>query len=180
MKVFISSDSFHNFFIDKVTEVIEKKSQQLFNLASARIKRIYPPSQRGRATQTGLLEKISKIKEADLVIMNITPLEIDGQFFVNSGVLIEYGILVGLDELNKLSIFCEERYPLETLSPLFHGRDIQSFATDDNGEQLKERVRPIIEDCIKVYIGQARRIVRGQKTAQEFIRHIMQGTGTQE
>jgi len=99
------------FFVSKVEEAIREKNEDYRRLAGGEIRAFHPPTQRGGITQVSLTEKISQIKGANLVIMNITPKRIDEQYYINSGVLIEYGFLIGLNELHKLSLFCENVYP---------------------------------------------------------------------
>ena len=98
---------------------------------------------------------------------------------VNPGVLIEYGILVGLEELYKLSLFCDQSFNRQRLSPLFHGRDIQAFIADDEGTQLKGLVRPILEDYMRYAIDRLQSVSRRQRVTNQFLGYMFADRGTQ-
>lgn len=103
MKVFISSDSQDFFFVDRTLEAINEKSREVNTAIGIQFEGIFPPRQvtPGMTIQ----EKVEQIKDANLVLMNITPRTVSEEYVVNSGVLIEYGIVIGLNEKKQIVPF---------------------------------------------------------------------------
>jgi hypothetical protein len=167
MNVFVSSDCNDTFFVDKTLESIEEKSEAVHNAIGIEIQAIYPP----RQTITGMTveDKINQIKNADLIIMNITPRIIANEYFVNSGVLIEYGIVLGLSVVENLCLLCNQQFERARLSPIFHGHDIQQFIQSVEGTELKHIVEGILSAHIARIVERNRQLARNYRTAQGFI-----------
>ena len=153
--------------MDRTLEAINEKSQEVNTAIGIQIEGIFPPRQ--VALGITIQEKVEQIKDANLVLMNITPRTLSGEYVVNSGVLIEYGIVIGLNEKNKLSLFCDAQNERQRLSPIFHGHDIQAFRKDDHGLQLKTTIKDILTGHIRVIVEKNKQMVQSYKTAQDYI-----------
>jgi hypothetical protein len=167
MKVFVSSDCNDTFFVDKTLEAIHEKSETVHNAIGFEIQPIYPP----RQATTGMTveDKINQIRDSDLVIMNITPRIITNEYVVNSGVLVEYGIVLGLNAVENLCILCNQEFDRARLSPIFHGHDIQQFIQSAEGTELKRIVEGILSIHIAKIVERSRQLAQNYRTAQDFI-----------
>lgn len=176
LRVFVSSDSNDSFFVDNTFAAIDEKSVETSSAIGILIEKIFPP----RQTTIGMAvhDKVTQIRDANLVLMNITPNVMSEQYFVNSGVLIEYGIVVGLGEKEKLSMFCDQTIERQRLSPIFHGHDIQSFVRADAGVQLKSLVKNILTDHIRTIVDRSRQLLQDSRTTHAFIRQQLEADGT--
>jgi hypothetical protein len=166
-KVFVSSDCNDVFFVDRTLEAIHEKSEEIHNAIGIEIQPIYPP----RQTATGMTveDKINQIKDSDLVIMNITPRIISDEYVVNSGVLVEYGIVVGLNAVGNLCILCNQEFERARLSPIFHGHDIQQFIQSAEGTELKRIVKSILSNHIAKIVQRNKQLAQNYRTIHDFI-----------
>jgi hypothetical protein len=78
------------------------------------------------------------------------------EWVTNQGVLIEYGIIVGLGWLHKLCIYCEESVSRTHIHPTFH-KGIDRYSISDL-ETLKGKLRIIIREKEKVIEEEAIRV----------------------
>jgi hypothetical protein len=167
LKVFISSDCTNTFFVDKTFEAINEKSEEVRNAIGIEIQPIYPP----RQSTTGMTveEKINQIRDSNLIIMNITPRIVSNEYVVNSGVLVEYGVVLGLDETENLCILCDREFERTRLSPIFHGHDIQQFSQRDEGTELKNLIKSILSSHISRIVQRSRQLAQSDRIAHDFI-----------
>ena len=163
--------------MDRTLEAIEEKSQEVNTALGIQIEGVFPP----RQVTTGMTiqDKVRQIEKANFVLMNITPRTLSDEYVVNSGVLIEYGIVIGLNETGKLSLFCDTQNDRTRLSPVFHGHDIQAFGKDDHGLQLKTMVKNILTLHIRTIVEKSRQMDQSYKTAQDYIHAQITDSGRQ-
>lgn len=130
MDIFISSDNRQSFFIDNILEVIREKNE-ISQRLGIDIRPIYPPRNLGCDSQD-IIRRILQIKDASLVFMNLTPIEVvDTEYSLNSGVCVEYGIILSIGRRAKCHPFCNIDYRRRNLSPVFQG-NIDIFSEDDS------------------------------------------------
>jgi len=167
LKVFISSDYEDTFFVDNVLAAVHEKSEEIHNAIGIEIQPIYPP----RQTTTGMTveDKIVQIRDSALIIMNITPRVIATEYFVNSGVLIEYGIVLGLSIAENLCLLCNQEFVRARLSPIFHGHDIQQFIQTVGGAELKNIIKNILSNHIAKIVKRSRQLAQSDRIKQDFI-----------
>lgn len=141
---------------------ISEKSQEVGDAIGIEIEAIYPP--REATTGRTVVKKVERIAEANLVLMNVSAKELSGECVVNPGVLIEYGILIGRNELRKLSLLCNNQTDRARLSPIFHGHDIRSFRLDDEGRELTTAIKEILAEYLKRIVEEAQKYVTSTGT----------------
>lgn len=133
MEIFISSDSNQDYFIKNAMEEIENTKETAKKL-NIEMKPVYPPWNVGRRP-ANIVERINQIKDASIVLMNITPIETikigeKMSYVLNPGVCIEFGILIGINRTDKCRLFCLGKFERGLLSPIFHNQNIDSFDLD--------------------------------------------------
>jgi hypothetical protein len=152
MDIFISSDKHQKEFITPVIEAVKNKADRL-KAEGIDMKPVYPPWNIGRIP-SNIVERINQIRDAHIVLMNVTPIgsikrvidEKEKEFFcVNSGVSIEFGILMGIGRLEKCRLFCSNKFDVGQISPIFHGQNIDPF-DPDKPDSLKETVELYITE----------------------------------
>jgi hypothetical protein len=146
MDIFISSDRHQEKFITPVLEAVRSKADRLRD-EGIDMNPVYPPWNIGRVPSS-MVERINQIRDAHVVLMNVTPIgsikrvinenEIE-DFCVNSGVSIEFGILMGIGRLEKCHLFCSSKFGVGNISPIYHGQNIDRF-DPDKPDLLKETV----------------------------------------
>jgi hypothetical protein len=156
MKIFISASSSKNEFITSIKALINSEY-------SNRHTCIYIPWDPTLARDATLLDRIKYgIIRSHLIIMEATPDAFRPvgsrrtEWVTNQGVLIEYGIIVGLDWLNKLCIYCEESVSRKHIHPTFH-KAIDTYSISDL-ETFKKKLRIIIREREQVIEEEAIRM----------------------
>jgi hypothetical protein len=167
LKVFVSSDCDDTFFVNNVLGAIHEKSEEIRTSIGIEIQSIYPP----RQTTIGMTveDKVAQIKDSDLIIMNITPRITSTEYVVNSGVLVEYGIVLGLSIDENLCILCNHDIVRARLSPIFHGHDIRQFIHTDEGVELKNIIKQILSNHIAKIVQRSRQLAQSDRIKQDFI-----------
>jgi hypothetical protein len=142
----------NEFFIDTVSESIEDLRSKLSIDA---IEFIYPPRRIGGDTGK-ILTNVLRIREADLVIFDVTPNIIsEGEERYNSGVMIEYGIVLALENPispawsreQKLTyrVFCNATFQRGRLTPIINQESVTAYTSDRDGKaRLLEDLRNIL------------------------------------
>ena len=155
MDIFISSDNRQGEFIDAVLDEINRR-QEAARESNIDIRPIYPPRGLGRQPAS-LFERINQIRTASLVMMNVTPIGSLRQTVndtvieipvINSGVAIEFGILMGINRIEKCHLFCSTTFRRGTISPLFLGQNIDAFDSNDT-TALKAQVGTYIAEFLR-------------------------------
>ncbi len=152
MKIYISCDNGNEFFLAAVKESRERVAS---SLSSKSIELVYPPM--GWGGDTGkILTNVLQIMDADLVLIDITPLvrTLAGESPLkitkyNEGVLIEYGIVLCLDNPRQGSlpwggripkpsyrIFCSNSFSRSDLTPIVNVESVAEYGTDSNSREL--------------------------------------------
>lgn len=154
MIVYLSCDVQNDFFIkiilDSINE-INKATDNVFEL-------VYPPKKIGKDTGT-VRDNILQIKQADIVVFDITPkIEKEIESY-NSGVMIEFGIVLDLEDsaipwgrIPKpiFRIFCNSKFPRGKITPIINETSISSYKDDADGEKaLKTEVLKLLKDKLK-------------------------------
>lgn len=170
MEVFISSDANQKEFINASLEEIEAKKEDAGKL-SIEIKSIYSPWNIGRRP-TNVLERIIQIKDAAIVLMNVTPtgsIKRDGQDIpvLNSGVCIEFGILIGINRLEKCHLFCSNEFDRGQISPIFHGEHIDSFAPK-KPDELRKIMGSYFDDYFRVSTNGYEKYVAEESSTERY------------
>lgn len=159
MKIYISSDRGNDFFLTAVRESVDRVA-----LSARSIELIYPPM--GWGGDTGrILTNVLQILEADLILIDITPVvyTILGETPLpitkyNEGVLIEYGIVLCLDNPRQGSlpwggripkpsyrVFCSRAFPRGDLTPIINVESVADYGTDaESREALISLLRETI------------------------------------
>lgn len=167
MEVFISSDKNQNEFIDAALQTIEDKREAASQL-NIDIRPVYPPRNIGRKP-ANIVERINQIKDAAIVLMNVTPIGTITKderdiFVVNSGVCIEFGILIGINRIEKCHMFCSNQFQVGSISPIFHGQNIDSFDPAQT-----DSLKKIIGEYIDAYL---------RKSTDLFEKYVSSTSGT--
>ena len=153
MKVFISSDRRHRFFIDVSCEAVDTVNSQ--HLGEP-IQAIFPPRLIGVDTGN-MLADVLPILEAEVVLINATPSKQRGRWTFNTGVMIEYGMTLGRSRATKeiswpkpyYRVFCNQRYALSRLPPMLNEERVNKFATSKTGRvALHERLISILKQAL--------------------------------
>jgi hypothetical protein len=165
VRVFISSDRRHRFFIDVACEAVDMvNSQQLGEPYEA----IFPPRLLG--VDTGkMLADVLPILDAEVVLINVTPSKLRGRWTFNTGVMIEYGMTLGRSRATKeiswpkpyYRVFCNQRYALTKLPPMLNEERVNKFATSKTGRvALRGRFTSILKQALA---DRARAVAESQR-----------------
>jgi hypothetical protein len=158
LNIYLSCSSRNDFFIDAVIRVFEQKKTKF---GSNAITLYYPP--RAIPSDSGkVLTNVLKIREADLVIFDVTPdSTASAELALNSGVMIEYGIVVALENQQgipwgrlprpKYRIYLKDSISRSSVvTPILNQESIAPFSTTSDGTlQLEREISDLIEDKIK-------------------------------
>ncbi len=168
MKVFISSDRRHRFFIEVANEAIDTVNHQKVGES---FQAIYPPRLLGVDTGN-MLADILPIIDAEVVLINVTPSKLKGRWTFNTGVMIEYGMTLGRSRATKeitwpkpyYRVFCNRRYARSRLPPILNEERVNQFATSKTGRlALHERITSILKQALaerELAAAESRRLVR--------------------
>jgi hypothetical protein len=131
---------------------------------------VYPPT--GLGGDTGkILANVLRIRDADLVLIDITPTEhasASGNpptiIRYNEGVLIEFGMVLSLDNPPQglppwggrvprpsYRVFCSNSFPRSNLTPIINAESVTEYGTDPASRallvsQLQEHIRRKVEE----------------------------------
>jgi len=167
MRVYISCDHRNDFFLLAVKEGRERIAS---SLSPSSIELVYPP--RGWGGDTGkILTNVLQIMDADLILIDITPSvhtlagESLGQITkYNEGVLIEYGIVLCLDNPKQgtlpwggripkpsYRIFCSKSFSRSGLTPIVNVESVVEYGTDAKSRdilvgQLRDEILRKVEE----------------------------------
>jgi hypothetical protein len=148
MKIYLSCDNGNDFFLNAVQDA---RANVIGKLKPTSIELIYPPRAWGGDTGK-ILNNVLQIGYADMVLVDISPAMLtvaDGHqrqiAKYNEGVLIEYGIILALDnprsgflpwhgDVPKPSyrIFCSEKFKRSKLTPIVNTESVVSYGEDRN------------------------------------------------
>lgn len=140
MKVYISAPRHKRFFIECVKEVVEERGDKWF----------YPPDESRDLDNKQILDKVMKeLWLSNLVLMDVSMKCFDGECYPNSGVMIEFGLL--MNDLRKgleyVYFFCDELTERNNLPPMIPRVEVESYKEKgEYKENLKKILRQALED----------------------------------
>ncbi len=139
MNVYLSCDRENAFFISSAIDARDKINSGWGNTNAVRL--IYPPRKIGLSGPRNIQTNVLLITTADLVILDMTPklLKVQGQRQRvpkhNEGVLIEYGISLGMKKMMgkgiyyrpSYRVFCSQAFPRQRLPPIASAEDVEDY-----------------------------------------------------
>lgn len=154
--IYLSCDSNNSYFIKTVIDAVDELKKRL---SPDSVELIYPPKQIGGDTGK-VLTNVLRIREADLVIFDVTPtVDDDGAAYYNPGVMIEFGIVLALEYPQKgqpwegrlpkpvYRVLCSSNYSRGNLTPLVNEASVISYNAN-NSEDLAKEINSILEQRI--------------------------------
>lgn len=153
MRVFLSSNRGDAFFIGAVKQAVGELNGKL---GPGIVDLVYPPE--GLGIDSGkILTNVLEIIRSDVVLLNVSPERIGDKAVTNSGVLIEYGIVLGQHSVPTAKrlpepiyrIFCGDDFHRSDLGPLMSQEDVIPFSREEAGKvELTQRVVKLIQSKI--------------------------------
>lgn len=141
MKVFISAPREKRFFIRCVKEVAEERCD----------KSVYPPDSFRNLDDKQILEKvIRELRSSHLVLMDLSMKNLNGVWYPNSGVMIEFGLLLRdpTKGLSSAYFFCDESTGRSHIPPMIPRIEVQQY-TEGDQKKFKQTIRTCLEDFEK-------------------------------
>jgi len=166
--VYISAPREKTFFIRCVKGVADDRGDEW----------VYPPDSFRDLNDKQILEKvIRKLRASHLVLMDISMNNLDGEWRPNSGVMVEFGILVRdpTKGLSSAYFFCDESTDRHHLPSMIPRIEVQKYT--ENDESLKE----IIRTCLEAFERKAPerlRLALEAQVAAETMYGTMKATST--
>lgn len=143
MKVFISAPNEKRFFIECAKEVITEQGDKWY----------YPPDEFRDLDDKQILEKVVReLWFSNLVLMDVSTKDFDGKCYPNSGVMIEFGLLINDSRkgLSHVYLFCDENTDKNKLPPMIPRVQVDSYQDNpENKENFKETLRQALKDFLK-------------------------------
>lgn len=136
MRVYISAPRQKRFFIECVKGVVEEKRGTWF----------YPPDKFRDLDDKQILKKVMReMRKAHVVLMDVSMKNVDDEWYPNSGVMIEFGLLMRdpTKGLGSAYIFCDETTDRDHLPPMIPRVQVDQYS--ENEEDFKETVRCALE-----------------------------------
>lgn len=128
------------FFIECVKEVIEERDDKWF----------YPPDEFRDLDNKQILDKVKKeLRLSHLVLMDVSMKCFGDECYPNSGVMIEFGLLMNDPKkgLDYTYFFCDEPTRRNDLPPMIPRVEIERYSeNEENRENFKKIVRQALED----------------------------------
>ncbi len=153
--MYLSCDTRNTFFKRAVREAIDEFRPSM--PAGTSLDLVYPPDHLGVSTGT-VLGNVLELRNADVVIFDVTP-TVEGQTVsYNTGVMIEYGMVVALENPPTSwlmpwgrtprpvhQVFCDSVFPRRNLTPIINA-DVTTYPQTDEGMRaLKSDIRSVLE-----------------------------------
>jgi hypothetical protein len=168
MKIFISAAIEQTFFVECIKEVATERHDDV----------VFCPEKFRDLRDKTLLDKVTReMDESHLVLMDLTITQHNEEWFVNSGVLIEYGLFVGTKGLEYGFMFCEESTDRDRLPPLIPRTEVTPYSTQDR-EGFKKVVKEAIEKFERDAPERERRIYRVANATRTLLRDYLGDTRT--
>lgn len=163
MKIFISAPSEQTVFLECIKEVADERHDDV----------VFCPEKFRTLRDRTLLDKVYReMDESHLILMDLTMKKINPEWYANSGVLIEYGLLVGIKSLEYVYMFCEEATDRDHLPPLIPRTEVKSYSTNDR-DGLKKRIREAIEKFEREAPERERRVMREANASKTLLLSYM-------
>jgi hypothetical protein len=159
LRIYLSCDNKNDFFVEAVVLAVRRLRRRS---SSTSIELIYPPRAIGGDTGK-VLTNILRISAADVILFDVTPKKSRGHELrtYNPGVMIEYGIVLGLDNPAAMGqggpgtpwngrqprpvyrVFCNRSFPRSSLSPIINQESVREYRRSPSGRL--ELIREIFE-----------------------------------
>lgn len=140
LRVFVSAPRQKRFFIDCVKEVVDERSDRWF----------YPPDEFRDLDDKQILDKVKReLRDSNLVLMDVSMKSCDDESYPNSGVMIEFGLVVNDPRkgIDFAYFFCDETTERNDLPPMIPRVDVEQYSEDEeNRENFKKIIRQALED----------------------------------
>lgn len=140
MKVYISAPREKRFFINCIKEVVAKRGDKWF----------YPPDEARDLDDKQILEKVTReLVLSNLVLMDVSMRVFNGQCYPNSGVMIEFGLLMNdrTKGLDYAYLFCDETTERNDLPPMIPRIEVEQYLDKkENEEDFKKVILQRVED----------------------------------
>jgi hypothetical protein len=104
--------------------------------------------------------------------MDLTMEHLDDHWYANSGVLIEYGLLVGRKSLKYVFMFCEESTDRDRLPPLIPRTEVTTYSPEDR-DGLKKLIRGAIEQFKRESPERERRIAKMADASRTMFGYLL-------
>lgn len=168
MKIFISAPSEQIFFIECIREVASERNDDV----------VFCPEDFRNLRDRTLLDKVYReMDSSHLILMDLTMVKKDDKWYANSGVLIEYGLLVGIKSLEYVFMFCEESTDRDRFPPLIPRTEVNSYSTDDR-DGFKKLIRQAIERFEREAPERERRIMGIVNASRTLVRYYLRDSPT--
>jgi hypothetical protein len=141
LKVYISAPREKRFFIECVKEIIEQRGDKWF----------YPPDESRDLDDKQILDKVMKeLWFSNLVLMDVSMKCFDDKCYPNSGVMIEFGLLMnasGKEGIHDAYLFCDDRTDRSRLPPMIPRVEVEQYSeNEENRENFKKIIQSRLED----------------------------------
>jgi hypothetical protein len=137
--VYISAPRENRFFIDCVKAVVEEAGDKWY----------YPPDEFRDLDNKQILDKVKKeLWLSHLVMMDVSMKLHNGECYPNSGVMIEFGLLINDSRkgLDYAYLFCNDSTERNDLPPMIPRVEVESYSEGEaNRESFKKIIRQALE-----------------------------------
>jgi len=140
LKVYISAPRDKRFFIECAQEVAEGRGDKWF----------YPPDEFRDLDNVQILDKVMKeLWLSNLVLMDVSMKHFNDEFYPNSGVMIEFGLLMNDTRkgLDYVYLFCDENTERNNLPPMIPRVEVEKYSEgEENEENFKKTILQALQD----------------------------------
>lgn len=166
LNVFISAPRQKRFFIENVIEVLKERKDKWF----------YPPDEFRDLDDRQILDKVKrKLRQSNLVLMDVSMKCFNGECYPNSGVMIEFGLLVRDPSIGLESayFFCDETTDRDHLPPMIPRVEVEQYTErEDNRENLTKKIRQALEEFDRTAPERLRRIQNAKAAAIDLVGYL--------
>jgi hypothetical protein len=129
---------------------------------------VYPPSYLGNSYYTLLDKILHLLMESEMIVMDVTPYRCSKRHWqANPGVLIEYGIIVGIKKTDATFLFIDESVPVDVVHPFIKHKEIIKYSPN-----RYRKLVDIIKTKIDYRIKYALKTIQGVSLYDIYHPHI--------
>jgi len=141
MKIFISAPKDKKFFIECVEAVAKARNDEW----------IYCPDRFRKLKDLQLLKEVMReLTDAHIVLMDLSMKKFGDEWYPNSGVMIEFGLLMKdtTKGLGFVYMFCDDKTKRDNLPPMVPRVKVQQYS-ENHPEALKQMVSKALEEFLR-------------------------------